>query len=195
MPLPIIFHRAATLGLAFSCVWLTACTTPPSDASNENKDQPAVAAPAATAPAEPAGLTAQQVELRNDLTTLGVEVRDTAEGRIKLVIPSDISFGLGSAAIKSSSAKMLKSLAEVLVKHPGSAIEIIGHTDATGSDAINLPLSAKRAESTRDYLIGQKVAAERFTTQGWGADQPVADNKTSAGRAANRRVEVFITEQ
>jgi outer membrane protein OmpA-like peptidoglycan-associated protein len=57
-----------------------------------------------------------------------------------------------------------------------------------------LPLSAKRAESTRDYLIAQKVAADRFTTQGWGSDQPVADNKTAAGRAANRRVEVFITE-
>jgi outer membrane protein OmpA-like peptidoglycan-associated protein len=89
---------------------------------------------------------------------------------------------------------MLDSLAEVLKKHPSSSIEIIGHTDTTGSDAINLPLSTKRAESTRDYLIGKKVAAERFTTQGWGSDQPIANNKTASGRAENRRVEVFITE-
>lgn len=194
MPLPIIFHRAAHLGLALGCVWLTACTTAPTNTANESKDPPAAIAPAA-APTEPVGMTPQQIELRSDLSTLGVEVSKTAEGRIKLNIPSDISFGLGSATIKNASAKMLTSLAEVLKKHPGSSVEIIGHTDATGSDAINLPLSVKRAESTRDFLIGQQVAADRFTTQGWGSDQPIADNTTAAGRAANRRVEVFITEQ
>ena len=194
MPLPIIFHRAAQLGLALGCVWLTACTTPPAAAPQESKEMPAVAAPAAASNAEPV-MTPQQIELRSDLSTLGVEVSKTAEGRIKLNIPSDISFGLGSATIKNASAKMLTSLAEVLKKHPGSSIEIIGHTDATGSDAVNLPLSVKRAESTRDFLVGQQVAADRFTTHGWGSDQPIADNKTAAGRAANRRVEVFITEQ
>jgi outer membrane protein OmpA-like peptidoglycan-associated protein len=194
MPSPIIFRRAAQLGLALSCVWLAACTTPPNEAASENAE-PAVAAEPAAPAAEPAGMSAEQMELRSDLANLGVEVSETPEGRIKLNIPSDISFGLGSSAIKNSSAKMLRSLADVLNKHPGTSIEIIGHTDATGSDNINLPLSAKRAESTRDFLIGQKVAADRFTTQGWGSDQPVADNQTAAGRAANRRVEVFITEQ
>ncbi|MEZ5703934.1 MAG: OmpA family protein [Burkholderiaceae bacterium] len=191
----IQIRRAATVGLALCGLWLTACTTPPGGTATEAAE-PAAATEAAAAPMpEPGGLTAEQTALRSDLATVGVEVSETAEGRIKLIIPSDISFSLGRATIKSTSAKMLKDLAVVLNKHPNSAIEIIGHTDATGSDAVNLPLSAKRAESTRDYLIGQKVAADRFTTQGWGADQPVADNGTAAGRAANRRVEVFITEQ
>jgi outer membrane protein OmpA-like peptidoglycan-associated protein len=193
MPTPNLFRQAATLGLAISCVWLTACSTPPGETSGADKALPVLAEPAAAAAAEPAA--AAQSELRNDLAALGLEVTQTAEGRLKLNIASDISFGLGSATLKNSAAKLLKSLAEVLNKHPNSAIEIIGHTDATGSDAINMPLSSKRADSTRDYLIAQKVAAERFTTQGWGSDQPVADNNTAAGRAANRRVEVFITEQ
>lgn len=193
MPTPTLLRQAATLGLALSCVWLTACSTPPGEANGTDKELPALAEPAAAPAAEPAA--AAQSELRNDLAALGLEVTQTAEGRIKLNIASDVSFGLGSANLKNSAAKLLKSLAVVLNKHPNSAIEIIGHTDATGSDAINLPLSAKRAESTRDYLIAQKVAADRFTTQGWGSDQPVADNNTAAGRAANRRVEVFITEQ
>lgn len=193
MHFPVIFHRTAALALALSSVWLTACTTPPTEAREENAPA-ATAEAAAQASAEPAGMKSQPSALRQDLATLGMEVTDTAEGRIKLNIPSDISFGLASAAIKSASAKMLKALAEVLNKYPNTAIEIIGHTDATGSDAINLPLSAKRAESTRDYLVAQKVSADRFTTQGWGSDQPIADNKTFAGRAANRRVEVFITE-
>ena len=186
-------RQAATLGLALCCVWLTACSTPPGEGSGADSALPAVAEPA-TAPVAEAAV-AEQSALRDDLTALGLEVTQTAEGRIKLNIASDVSFGLGSASLKNSATKLLKSLAAVLNKHPNSAIEIIGHTDATGSDAINLPLSAKRAESTRDYLIAQKVAAERFTTQGWGSDQPVADNNTAAGRAANRRVEVFITEQ
>lgn len=188
-----LFRQAAALGLALSCSWLTACATPTSEANGADKELPAVAASAAAPAAEPA--TSAQSELRSDLAALGLEVTPTAEGRLKLNIASDVSFGLGSANLKNSAARLLKSLAVVLNKHPNSAIEIIGHTDATGSDAINLPLSAKRADSTRDYLIAQKVAAERFTTQGWGSDQPVADNNTAAGRAANRRVEVFITEQ
>jgi outer membrane protein OmpA-like peptidoglycan-associated protein len=195
MQAPIYIRRAAALGLALCGLWLTACTTPPGGPGMEATEPPPATEESAAPAAETNGLSPEQTALRSDLATVGVEVSETAEGRIKLIIPSDMSFGLGSATIKRSSAKMLNDLAVVLNKHPNSAIEIIGHTDASGTDAVNLPLSAKRAESTRDYLIGQKVAADRFTTQGWGADQPVAENNTAAGRAANRRVEVFITEQ
>jgi outer membrane protein OmpA-like peptidoglycan-associated protein len=190
----ITYRPVATLGLALSCAWLSACSTPPGNGSSDTQELPVAAEPAPVSAPQPAGMNSQTSELRNDLAALGLEVSQTAEGRIKLNIASDVSFGLGSAHLKSSAAQLLKGLAAVLIKHPESPIEIIGHTDATGSDAVNLPLSAKRAESTRDYLIAQKVAADRFTTQGWGSDQPVADNKTAAGRAANRRVEVFITE-
>ena len=190
------FQRLACVGLTASCLWLTACNTPPNAAGSASANPATAPDPAAEAKAkaEQANKELQKAELRKDLGTVGVEVSETPEGRIKLSIPSDSSFGLGSAAIKSSSAKLLDALADVLNKYPKTSIEVVGHTDATGSDAINLPLSAKRAESTRDYLVERQVAADRFSTQGWGSDQPIADNKTSAGRAANRRVEVFINE-
>ena len=190
-----IFHRWATMGLAIACVGLTACTTPPTDASNQSS---AAASPAASgvAPGTASGaMTPQKIALRKDLATVGVEVSDTPEGRIKLSIPSDSSFALGSATVKSSAAKLLNELADVLNKYPNTNIEILGHTDASGSDAINLPLSTKRAESTRNYLVGRKVGADRFTVLGAGSSEPMADNKTAAGRATNRRVEVFINER
>jgi outer membrane protein OmpA-like peptidoglycan-associated protein len=183
-------------GIALACGWLTACTTPPMD--NPPATEP-VSAPAAatTAPADTmsAAMRSQLGELQKDLTAAGITVGETPEGRIKLNIPSDVSFGLGRSAITPSFAKVLDLFAQNLNKYPDTAIEIVGHTDSTGSDAINLPLSLKRADSTRDYLIGRQVAAERFNTQGWGPDQPIADNRTAQGRAQNRRVEVFVADR
>ena len=71
-------------------------------------------------------------------------------------------------------------------------VYVVGHTDSSGSDAINYPLSQRRAESTRNYLVNRGVASSRFTTEGKGSTQPIATNATVAGRAENRRVEVFV---
>ena len=74
-------------------------------------------------------------------------------------------------------------------------LTIVGHTDSTGSDAINDPLSRERAMAVRDYLSSRGVAASRVTVAGRGSREPVANNDTDSGRAANRRVEIFLSEQ
>jgi len=75
-----------------------------------------------------------------------------------------------------------------------SLVTIIGHTDSTGSDAVNNPLSVERAQSVRDYLAGRGVPAARIRTEGRGEREPVAGNGNEAGRAKNRRVEIFLRE-
>lgn len=197
----MVFSRisSGTKGLALVLVsaWLTGCAMPPANETELQASPETEAAAAASNAAEQAAAEAsmaRQAEMRRELTEAGVQVTTTQEGRIKLSVPSDVSFALGSATVQRSAGKLLSDIADVLNKHPNTFIEIIGHTDSSGSDAVNLPLSTKRAESTRDVLVKHKVAADRFTTQGWGADQPIADNATAEGRSANRRVELFITE-
>lgn len=124
----------------------------------------------------------------------GIAVSQTADNQLKLAIPSDVSFDVGRSAIKSNFASVLNQFATSLNQNPGTHITIIGYTDSTGSDAINNPLSVDRANSTRDYLVGHGVAASRFTTEGRGSRDPIADNSTAAGRAANRRVEIFVAQ-
>ena len=69
---------------------------------------------------------------------------------------------------------------------------VVGHTDTSGGDAVNDPLSLDRAQSVRDYLVGRGVSATQIRTVGRGAREPIADNATEAGRARNRRVEIFL---
>jgi outer membrane protein OmpA-like peptidoglycan-associated protein len=83
-------------------------------------------------------------------------------------------------------------MAEVLKKYPDTNILVEGHTDNTGSDAINQPLSERRAQAVSNYTQQQGVEASRITTKGLGSTDPIADNTTAEGRQANRRVEVAI---
>jgi OOP family OmpA-OmpF porin len=70
-------------------------------------------------------------------------------------------------------------------------VEVAGHTDSVGTDAYNMGLSLRRAESVRNYLVDKGIAADRLTVRGYGESQPVADNATDAGRFQNRRVELI----
>lgn len=124
----------------------------------------------------------------------GVGVTQTADNRLKLDIPADISFDVGRSAIKSNLAGVLNQFANTLNANPVTGVVIIGHTDSTGSDAVNNPLSLDRANSARDYLIGRGVAVARFSTDGRGAREPVADNNSADGRAKNRRIEIYVAE-
>jgi outer membrane protein OmpA-like peptidoglycan-associated protein len=74
-------------------------------------------------------------------------------------------------------------------------VTIIGHTDNTGSDAINDPLSVNRAAQTRNYLVDRGVAANRFSIDGRGSREPLVSNDSAANRARNRRVEIYVAEQ
>ncbi len=134
----------------------------------------------------------QQMERATQGT--GVEVTRTADNQLKLNVPNDISFDTGSAIIKPELRAVLDPFAASLRDDPNARLSIVGHTDSTGSDAVNNPLSLQRAQSVRDYLSGHGVAASRIETAGRGPREPVADNNTAAGRAQNRRVEMFIRE-
>jgi outer membrane protein OmpA-like peptidoglycan-associated protein len=124
----------------------------------------------------------------------GVDVSRTADDQLKVNIPSDVSFDTGSATIKPQMRAVLDPFAASLKDDPKAQLTIIGHTDSTGSDAVNNPLSVQRAQSVRDYLSSRGVAATRVITEGRGEREPIADNNTEAGRAKNRRVEILLRE-
>jgi len=136
----------------------------------------------------------QKAAMEQATAGTGVGVTQTTDNRLKLDIPSDISFDVGRSAVKSNFAGVLNQFATTLSSNPSTLITIAGHTDNTGSDAINNPLSVDRAQSARDYLIARGVGVARFTTEGLGSRQPVADNGTAGGRAQNRRVEIYVAE-
>ena len=123
-----------------------------------------------------------------------VQVTRTADNQLKINIPNDISFDTGSAAIKPQLRGVLDPFAASLHNDPNAQVTVIGHTDSTGSDAINNPLSLDRAQSVRDYLAARGVSASRIQTLGRGDREPIASNATDAGRAMNRRVEIFLRE-
>lgn len=124
----------------------------------------------------------------------GVDVVQTADNQLKLEIPSDISFDVGRADIKPNFRPVLDRFAQTLNANPTTSVRIIGHTDSTGSDAVNDPLSVNRAASARNYLTDRGVASSRIVIDGRGSHEPLADNGSEAGRAKNRRVEIFVGE-
>ena len=124
----------------------------------------------------------------------GVEVSQTADNQLKLNIPSDVSFASGRADIQPNFRPVLDSFAQGLLRNPQAQVRIVGHTDSSGSDAVNQPLSINRAASVRDYLTARGVAPAAIAIDGRGEHEPIASNDTAAGRARNRRVEIFMGE-
>jgi outer membrane protein OmpA-like peptidoglycan-associated protein len=107
----------------------------------------------------------------------------------------NVQFITGSATLTTGAKTELNKLVKILnQEYPDVKIGIEGHTDNTGKAEANRVLSEKRANSVKTYLVSKKVAADRLTATGFGADQPVADNATPAGRAKNRRVTFKVTQ-
>jgi outer membrane protein OmpA-like peptidoglycan-associated protein len=124
----------------------------------------------------------------------GVQVTQTPDNQLKLDVPSDVSFDVGRSDIKPNFTPILDRFAQTLNENSTTAVRITGHTDSTGSDAVNDPLSVNRAASTRNYLTGRGVNSQRIAIDGRGSREPIADNSTEAGRAKNRRVEIYVAE-
>ena len=124
----------------------------------------------------------------------GIGVTQTADNQLKLDIPSDLSFDSGRYDIKPALHTVLDRFATTLNQNPVTTVRIVGHTDNVGSDAVNNPLSVNRAAATRDYLVSRGVAGSRIAIDGRGSREPIADNATAAGKAKNRRVEIFVAE-
>lgn len=136
----------------------------------------------------------QKAEMEQATEGTGVSVSQTADNQLKLDIPSDVSFDTNRYEIKSNLRPILDRFATTLNQNPVTMVTVIGHTDSTGTDAINNPLSVNRAASTRDYLVARGVATNRIAIDGRGSREPIADNNTLDGRAKNRRVEIFVAE-
>ena len=137
----------------------------------------------------------QKREMEQATQGTGIAVTQTQDNQLKLDIPSDISFAVGRSDIQSNFAPVLDRFAEGLRNNPNTDVRIIGHTDNTGSDAVNNPLSLERAASTRNYLTGRGVDGRRISIEGMGERQPIATNETADGRSRNRRVEIYVGER
>ncbi len=133
----------------------------------------------------------QNKDLRAQLEGRNVYV--TRDGdNIILSMPGDVTFSSASADLNSSFMPVLNDVAVILNQYPSTYIDVVGYADAQGSDAYNLDLSERRANSVAGYLSGQKVKAERIYVAGMGEAKPIGDNNTPEGRAKNRRVEITL---
>jgi outer membrane protein OmpA-like peptidoglycan-associated protein len=125
-------------------------------------------------------------------SSLGIDVTEMPDGTLRVNIPSNVSFDTGKYDLKPALLPVLDSVANALAQHPELRAKSIGHTDSTGSDAINQPLSVNRAGAVTSYLTQRGVAANRLSAEGRGSANPIGDNATAAGRALNRRVELYL---
>ncbi|ABQ29894.1 MULTISPECIES: OmpA family protein [Acidiphilium] len=137
-------------------------------------------------------LEAQKQALQRTAQGTGVQVSQTADNRLKLNVPADAGFATGSATLNPRLYPILDQLGQGLQQNPTETVQIIGYTDSTGSNAINYPLSDNRAASVKTYLVSRGISGQRIATRGMGPQDPVASNATAAGRAANRRVDIYV---
>jgi outer membrane protein OmpA-like peptidoglycan-associated protein len=133
----------------------------------------------------------QERELRERTAGTGVVVERQGD-ELLLTMPAGITFPINSYQIQPQFYATLDQVAQTLSAYPSTLIDVYGHTDPSGGDQINIPLSRNRAESVAGYLSQRGVNRARIATQGFGSSRPIADNSTEAGRAQNRRVELRI---
>ncbi len=145
--------------------------------------------------AELARLRAERNDLEGRLSGALSEVAQISQSARGVVVNlPDILFDTNKATLKQNAQVALAKLAGIVSLFPNINLRIEGHTDSTGGDAINVPLSRERAQSVMDFLNSQGVAPSRMKAEGYAARIPVADNTTPAGRSRNRRVEIILAE-
>ncbi len=133
----------------------------------------------------------QERDLRRQTAGTGVEVIRQGDDLI-LRMPSGITFPVDSYTIQPQFQSTLNQVAQTLSSYNQTYIDVLGHTDSTGSDAYNQALSERRAGAVADYLSMRGVARARMGIRGYGETAPIATNETEAGRAQNRRVEIKV---
>lgn len=133
----------------------------------------------------------QERKLRRQ--TEGTDIDVIRDGdQLLLNMPSGVTFATNSFTIQPQFQRTLDQVASTLAEYDQTYIDVLGHTDSTGNDSINEPLSRNRAQSVASYLASRGVLQARIGTQGFSDDRPIADNDTIEGRQANRRVEIKI---
>lgn len=131
-------------------------------------------------------------QLANERAQNQIEIERQQNEILKLTMSSEVSFDYDSAAIKPTFYAPLNKIADIMNRYPQTQIVVAGHTDSQGSEQYNLDLSLRRANAVADYLMSRGVARYRLGTEGRGELEPVASNETAAGRAQNRRVEIYV---
>lgn len=133
----------------------------------------------------------QELDLRRESAGTGVDVIRSGD-MLFVRLPSSGTFNVGRADISPQAVSTLGEIGLTLKKYNRSLVDVLGHTDSTGTEPGNKALSEKRAQSVAAMLRSRGVAAARIATRGYGSSQPIGDNGTDAGRALNRRVEIKI---
>jgi len=133
----------------------------------------------------------QEAELRRQTAGTGVDVYRQGD-ELVLRMPAGITFPVDRYDIQPQFQSTLDQVAQTLSSYDQTYIDVLGHTDSTGSDAYNQTLSDRRAQSVADYLAGHGVTRARIGVRGFGESQPIASNDTDPGRAENRRVEIKV---
>lgn len=141
----------------------------------------APASPASPAPASPPA------------SAPGGGACSTLQADITALLRTPINFQTDGFTLAPASQQELTKIADKLKACPDPEVSVVGHTDSSGNDAINVPLSNNRAKSVADYLVSQGVAGDRVTSKGVGSSQPIAPNDTPAGKAQNRRVDITVS--
>jgi OmpA-OmpF porin, OOP family len=113
----------------------------------------------------------------------------------KTFVFDHLNFDSATTQLTPASVATVNDLASVLKAYPNAQVQLVGHTDNTGSPTANQTLSLDRANAIKDTLVAQGVGADRVSTAGYGQDRPVAPNDTEAGRAQNRRLELNVTNK
>ncbi|EOV9673290.1 OmpA family lipoprotein [Cronobacter turicensis] len=134
----------------------------------------------------------QEAKLRQKMQGTGVSVTRSGDNII-LNMPNNVTFDSSQANLKPAGANTLTGVAMVLKEYPKTAVNVVGYTDSTGGQALNMKLSQQRAESVASALITRGVVANRIRTSGMGPANPVASNSTEEGKAQNRRVEITLS--
>jgi len=133
----------------------------------------------------------QEKKLRQQTAGSGVNVIRDGDNLV-LDMPSEVTFGVDSANIDAGFRNTLDQVASTLMQYEKTYVDVMGHTDSSGSDAYNQTLSERRASAVADYLAARGVQSARLATRGYGESQPKASNLDPAGRSANRRVEIRL---
>jgi outer membrane protein OmpA-like peptidoglycan-associated protein len=162
------------------------------NAANANADQSRLVAQQAQDNEQKANSekAAMRVQLAVQLNKI-LETRESARGLI--ISMSDVLFDTGKYSLMPGAREKLAKIAGILITYPGLNVEVGGYTDDVGSNEMNQKLSQNRAGAVRDYLVAEGVANNTVTSKGFGNSLPVASNDNSAGRQANRRVELVVS--
>jgi outer membrane protein OmpA-like peptidoglycan-associated protein len=162
------------------------------DAAREQAEAQAAQAQANAAEANKNAQDANAVreKLREQLNSV-LATTETARGLI--VNMSDVLFTTGQYTLKPATKISLAKVAGILLAYPGLSVQVEGYTDSVGSDTYNQTLSDKRAETVKNFLVAQGVSPDKISSEGFGKNDPVADNSTATGRSQNRRVNMVVS--